>query len=64
MASMVNGRVTPDETRLLPSADSGRVVVCLSVTSESMCTIGVAPINQVTHMCDKIVTFKGGHLMW
>ena len=26
--------------------------------------IGVAPITQVTQIRTKIVTFKGGHLMW
>ena len=25
--------------------------------------IGVAPITQATHVCNKIVSFKGGHLM-
>ena len=30
--------------------------------SHNICTIGVAPIAQITHVRNKIVTFKGGHL--
>ena len=29
-----------------------------------MMPIGVAPITQVSHVRNKKVTFKGGHLMW